>query len=59
MLCKNGKQMTFPNSTGVFFICQVEIYKDRQCPFSRYCNLDNSYVMQTDKKGNVCPSYDA
>jgi hypothetical protein len=59
MLCKNGIETTYPNSTGKFFICQAEIHKDNQCPFSRYCNLDGTFVMQTDKQGNVCPSYDA
>jgi hypothetical protein len=57
MLCSNGEQKTFPNSTGKFFICQAEIHKNNQCPFSRYCNKTSEYIMTTDKQGNVCPSY--
>jgi hypothetical protein len=59
MLCKNGVQTIDPRTGGVFFICQAEIHKNGQCPFSRYCNQDGSYVMTTDSQGNVCPSYDA
>lgn len=57
MLCSNGVTTTYPNSTGVFFICQAEINKGNQCPFSRFCNQTYEYVMKTDSKGNVCPSY--
>jgi len=57
MLCSNGEEKRFPNSTGVFFWCHDEINFDRQCPFSKYCNRTSSYVMTTDKNGNVCPHY--
>lgn len=57
MLCKNGKQTRLPNESGLFFICQIEKYKNNQCRFVRFCNQSNEYVMKTDKNGKVCEYY--
>ncbi len=58
MLCKNGRQ-TRSKGGGLFFICnKVEnIFFNRQCPFSKICNITKEYIMQTDKQGRVCKDY--
>lgn len=58
MLCTNGLQTKPKGSNVDYYICQSDYNKGNSCRYVKWCNKTSTFVMTTDKNGNVCKHYE-
>ena len=57
MICIHGKQMTPKKESGVYFICQFGVNKNRQCKWAKWCEEEKQYESRTDDTGYLCKDF--
>jgi len=57
MICIHGKQTTPRGESGVYFICQFGVNKNKQCKWAKWCEDSREYESRTDNTGYLCDDF--
>jgi hypothetical protein len=57
MICIRGKQIIPKGESGVYFICQFGINKNKQCRWAKWCEDQKQYESRTDDNGYLCSDF--